>query len=760
MHSMGKTIAELHAMLKLHEKGIPKKAETPAVLAIQEGKIQKDKRKPRRAKGKDNGKNKLAYAPEPWIPLSPKRDNLEKDFVCHHCKEGLRRSKNLKHEAFSLYMGNGMRTAIEAIGSFDLISGLIIVLDNCHFAPTRDGILQPTHDESLEKCKSYISGKMAHKPFPHKVERAEDLLRLIHTDVCGPFRTMSREGARYSTTFTDDFNRYSYVYLMKYKHEDAFEIWHGKATKLSYLRVWDCEELVKRDMPEKLDHGSIKCIFVGYPRETMGYYFYYPPEDKLFVSRNAESTRIPQVPDRYGFYVDFEEHELGDLNELPNYKVALSDPKYDKWLEAMNMKMQSMTDNQVWILVELPLNGRTVGRKWLFKKKTDMDGNVHTFKAHLVVKGYTQTYDVNYEENFSPVADIRAIRILLAIAAFNDYEIWQMDVKTAFLNGRLSKDVYMVQLEGFVDPNHPNKVYSGSSDAFLILYVNDILLMGNNVTMLQEVKSWLSKCFSIKDVEEAAYILEIKIICNRSKQLIALSQSAYLEEILKKFRMKNSKKGYTPMIENLDYRKSQGAKTPSEQNPGEINWIVVKTVLKYLRNTKDMVIVYGVKPEAELKKSAKQSTNAMSSTKAEYIAAAEASMEAIWIRKFIDGLGDVVPSNKRLMEMLCDNEPAIAIAIAADPADPFTKPMMYDKHYEHAMVIGSGEGRGSEVGSFGSGLARKARKLARIADPTIIASVRTHGILWLVDLDACKLSVQGANSKASHWQLRRLGEIS
>ncbi|GJT92452.1 retrotransposon protein, putative, ty1-copia subclass [Tanacetum coccineum] len=158
---------------------------------------------------------------------------------------------------------------------------------------------------------------------------------------------------------------------------------------------------------------------------------------------------------------------------------------------------------------------------------------------------------------------------------------------------------------------------SGSSVAFLILYVDDILLMGNNVTMLQEVKSWLSKCFSMKDLGKAAYILGIKIIRDRSKQLINLSQSAYLKKILKRFRMENSKKG----------------------------------------NTKDMVLVFGAKPEAGLKvscyadasfqtdkddtksqtgyvfvlnggavdwKSAKQSTTAISSIEAEYIAATEA----------------------------------------------------------------------------------------------------------------------------------------
>ncbi|GKA52498.1 retrotransposon protein, putative, ty1-copia subclass, partial [Tanacetum coccineum] len=213
--------------------------------------------------------------------------------------------------------------------------------------------------------------------------------------------------------------------------------------------------------------------------------------------------------------------------------------EFDKWLEAMNTKMQSIKDNQVWVLVELHPNGRNVGSKWLFKKKTDIDGYVYTFKARLVAKGYTQTYGVDYGETFSPVADIRAIRILLAIAAFYDYEIWQRDVKPAFLNGYLSEDVYMVQPEGFIDPKHPNRVCK----------------LQRSIYGLKQAS---------RNLGEAAYIIGIKIIRDRSKRLISLSQSAYLEKILKKFWMENSKKGYTPMIEKPDYRKSQGAKTPSE----------------------------------------------------------------------------------------------------------------------------------------------------------------------------------------------------
>ncbi|GKC61355.1 retrotransposon protein, putative, ty1-copia subclass [Tanacetum coccineum] len=129
-----------------------------------------------------------------------------------------------------------------------------------------------------------------------------------------------------------------------------------------------------------------------------------------------------------------------------------------------------------------------------------MDENVRNFKARLIAKGYTQIYGINYGETLSPAKDIRAIRILLAIAVFYDYQIWQMDIKISFLNGQLSEGVYMVKPEGRFDeeinkvgftqnPDEPC-VYvkaSGSDVAFLVLYVDDILIIGNNVTMLQDV---------------------------------------------------------------------------------------------------------------------------------------------------------------------------------------------------------------------------------------------------------------------------------
>ncbi|GJX87721.1 retrotransposon protein, putative, ty1-copia subclass [Tanacetum coccineum] len=177
-----------------------------------------------------------------------------------------------------------------------------------------------------------------------------------------------------------------------------------------------------------------------------------------------------------------------------------------------------------------------------------------------------------------------------------------MDIKTTFLNGYLDEDIYMVQPEGFIGHNHPKKVCklqrsiyglkqasrsrnkrfdeeikrfgftqnldepcvyqkaSGSNVTFLILYVDDIIIMGNHIPSLQSVKDYLGRCFAI----EAAFILGIKIYSDKSKRLNELGQNAYMDKILKRYRMDNSKRGHILMQERLDLNKTQGASTPEK----------------------------------------------------------------------------------------------------------------------------------------------------------------------------------------------------
>ncbi|KAL4368275.1 hypothetical protein GQ457_05G028000 [Hibiscus cannabinus] len=147
-----------------------------------------------------------------------------------------------------------------------------------------------------------------------------------------------------------------------------------------------------------------------------------------------KSTRERHEPERYGFLVTTHgDVIIVDQDEPKTYKEALSSSDSEKWLEAMRSEMDSMSENQVWTLVEPPEGVKPIGCKWVFKKKTDMD------------------------------AMFKSIRILLDVAAFDDYEIWQMDVKTAFLNGKLEEDVYMTQLKGFVTLENAGKVLADST---------------------------------------------------------------------------------------------------------------------------------------------------------------------------------------------------------------------------------------------------------------------------------------------------------
>ncbi|KAA0067047.1 gag/pol protein [Cucumis melo var. makuwa] len=125
----------------------------------------------------------------------------------------------------------------------------------------------------------------------------------------------------------------------------------------------------------------------------------------------------------------------------------------------MNLEMEFMYFNSVWQLVDLPEEVKPIGCKWIYKRKRDSAGKLQTFKARLVAKGYTQRKGVDYEETFSPVAMLKSIRILLFIATFYDYEILQMDVKTSFLNGNLEESIFMSQPEGFITQGQEQKVF-------------------------------------------------------------------------------------------------------------------------------------------------------------------------------------------------------------------------------------------------------------------------------------------------------------
>ncbi|GJR35098.1 retrotransposon protein, putative, unclassified [Tanacetum coccineum] len=129
------------------------------------------------------------------------------------------------------------------------------------------------------------------------------------------------------------------------------------------------------------------------------------------------------------------------------------------WIEAMQDELHQFDRLKVWELVDKPFGKMIIKLKWLWKNKKDEDQTVIRNKARLVAKGYAQEEGIDFEESFAPVARLEAVRIFVAHAAHKSFPIYQMDVKTAFLNGPLKEEVYVAQPEGFVDPDHPEKVY-------------------------------------------------------------------------------------------------------------------------------------------------------------------------------------------------------------------------------------------------------------------------------------------------------------
>ncbi|GJU75147.1 retrotransposon protein, putative, ty1-copia subclass [Tanacetum coccineum] len=408
LHKPGEDVNELHAMQKLHEQTLICPKTTSVLYMIFElVKVPEGKKhnKPATHKGchgtkiKGMGNITRFCSQIPRFPLHPRGKTPQRTQSVHeyviqtlksNCPQyftevaiknkkntasgagcGYQASRKLKPGALSLYVGNGQREAVEAIGNFDLSlpSGLVIVLNNCHYAPSitrgvisvsrlyedgfinrfvnntiqvsrnnmvyfsaiprdgifeidlsnsytnensiytvsnkrakldldsallwhcrlghiskkrieklqHDGLINSTDLRAFEKCVPCMSGKMARKPYTHQVERAKDLLGLIHTDVCGPFKITSRQGASYFVTFTDDFSRYGYVYLLKHKHEvfETFKVFQkevenqlGKTIKS--LRSDRGGEYMSQEFLDHLkDHGIIAHQYTPYTPQQM-----------------------------------------------------------------------------------------------------------------------------------------------------------------------------------------------------------------------------------------------------------------------------------------------------------------------------------------------------------------------------------------------------------------------------------------------------------------------------------------------------------
>ncbi|GJR12816.1 retrovirus-related pol polyprotein from transposon TNT 1-94 [Tanacetum coccineum] len=270
--------------------------------------------------------------------------------------------------------------------------------------------------------------------------------------------------------------------------------------------------------------------------------------------------------------------------EPKNIKEAMAD---SAWIEAMQDELHQFDRLKVWELVDKPFGKMIIKLKWLWKNKKDEDQTVIRNKARLVAKGYAQEEGIDFEESFAPVARLEAVRIFVAHAAHKSFPIYQMDVKTAFLNGPLKEEVYVAQPEGFVDPDHPEKVYllrkalyglkqaprawydelsnflmskgftKGTIDPTLFkikygedillvqIYVDDIIFGSTNPKYSKRFEKLMHSRFEMSLMGEMKFFLGLQI--HQSPKGIFINQAKYALEILKKHNMDNCHSIGTPL---------------------------------------------------------------------------------------------------------------------------------------------------------------------------------------------------------------------
>jgi hypothetical protein len=258
------------------------------------------------------------------------------------------------------------------------------------------------------------------------------------------------------------------------------------------------------------------------------------------------------------------------------------------WLKSMNEELDKIEKNDTWELVPRPTDKNVIGSKWVYKNKMNEQGNIVRNKARLVCKGYAQIEGLDFDETFAPVARLEAIRMFLTYACHKKFKVYQMDVKSSFLNGGLKEEVYMEQPEGFQLSDNPefvcklkkdlyglkqaprawyhrldtylqdkgfkrgtidNDLYiktEGNDFLIVLVYVDDIIFGNNNASLVKWFSFAMKSKFEMYMIGEFLFFLGLQI--TQKSEGIFLSQENYLREVLKMFQMEYSKPMSTPMV--------------------------------------------------------------------------------------------------------------------------------------------------------------------------------------------------------------------
>jgi hypothetical protein len=298
-------------------------------------------------------------------------------------------------------------------------------------------------------------------------------------------------------------------------------------------------------------------------------------------------------------------------------RATLTDPN---WRAAMEDEYGALMSNGTWKLVSWPRHSNVVTGKWIFTHKLRADGSFDRYKAHWVLRGFTQRPGVDYDETFSLVMKPATVRTVLSIAVSRDWPIQQLDVKNTFLHGTLTETVYCSQPTGFADPAHPNLVcrlkkslyglkqaprawYSrfasfllsqgfaeaksdtslfvfrhGSDTVYLLLYVDDIILTASSTELLGRTISALQREFAMKDLGPLHHFLGITV--ERRLDRLFLYQRTYTLDILKRAVMADCKPCSTPVDLKVKLAADSG---PPVRDPSQFQSIA--RALQYLTLT-------------------------------------------------------------------------------------------------------------------------------------------------------------------------------
>ncbi|GKA69700.1 retrovirus-related pol polyprotein from transposon TNT 1-94, partial [Tanacetum coccineum] len=410
------------------------------------------------------------------------------------------------------------------------------------------------------------------------------------------------------------------------------------------------------------------------------------PNSKESSSRDVIPTNVHSVnqpPEHLTLFCYFD--AFLSFVEPKTYKEAL---KESCWIEAMQEELNEFERLEVWELVPRPDRVMIITLKWIFKVKLDELGGVLKNKARLVTRGYRQEDDIDFEESFAPVARLDSIRIFIAYATHMNMIVYQMDVKTAFLNGILREEVYISQPDRFVDQDNPNHVYKlkkalyGLKQAPRARY--DLL---STFILSQKFSNGMvdPTLFTLKEGKDI-------LLISQSPRGIFLNQSKYALEIIKKYGMETCDPVDTPMVEKskLDAN-PQGKKLIPHvivAKPTKKHLHAIKRIFRYQKGTinigmwylKDSCIALTAFANVDQAgyqdtrrstfgsmqllgdrlvswSSKKQKSTTISSTQAEYISLSGCCAQTLWMRSQLTDYG--LSFNK--IPLYCNNKGAIPL---------------------------------------------------------------------------------------------------